>query len=69
MTFPDRLRQVVPDRGFTMAEVARLAGMSRQALHPIASGKNPAPTLPVLKRIADAMGLSLSELFEGVDEA
>lgn len=68
MTLADRLRAAIPDRGFTPAEVARLAGLHRQALHAIASGANPNPKLDTVARIAGALGLSLAELLEGVGE-
>jgi transcriptional regulator with XRE-family HTH domain len=68
MTLAVRLRQVITDRGFNVAEVAKLAGMHKQALHAIVQGGNASPKLDTLQRIADALGLTLSELLEGVGE-
>jgi transcriptional regulator with XRE-family HTH domain len=68
MTIAERLQSLIPDRGFNVAEVARLAGMHKQALHAIVQGTNDSPKLDTLRRIAGALGVTLAELFEGVGE-
>ena len=56
-----RIKQICDQKGITLAELARGAGMPREAL----SGqvfKN--PTLKTLSRIADVLEVEVYELFE-----
>jgi DNA-binding Xre family transcriptional regulator len=43
-------------RGISLSELARLTGMTRQALSRIERGENKNPTFSTLQRIADALG-------------
>ena len=52
----DRLRQLREQRGFSLAEVARLSGMTRQAVHRIETGENTNPKIDTIARIAQALG-------------
>jgi transcriptional regulator with XRE-family HTH domain len=50
----------------TLAEVATLAGVSRGMLSKIENGQT-SPSLDALRRIAHALGVSMSSLFRGFD--
>jgi transcriptional regulator with XRE-family HTH domain len=63
MTVADRLRRLLESRGFTIAEVAKLSGMSRQQAHRIVSGENDNPGVKVLGKLVESMGATLGELF------
>lgn len=67
LTLSDRLRRMLADRGFTISEAAKLAGMEKQQVHRIVSGKNPNPGIETLRKITDAMGGTLGELFADED--
>lgn len=63
-----RLQSLLDERGLSIAEVAREAGMAKQQLHAILSGKNPNPGVLTVQRIASAIGVTLAELFGAGDE-
>ena len=52
----NRLRQLREQRGFSLAKVARLSGMTRQAVHRIETGENTNPKIDTIARIAQALG-------------
>jgi transcriptional regulator with XRE-family HTH domain len=60
------MREVRRGRGETLDEVAnRIPRMDAKYLAEIERGWH-APTIPTAKRIADALGISLSRLFKGL---
>lgn len=63
MTLADRLRRMLDDRGYTIAETAKRAGMLKQQVHNIASGDNDNPGVKTLQRIVEAVGGTMGELF------
>jgi transcriptional regulator with XRE-family HTH domain len=68
MTLADRLRRLLDDRGLSIREVARIAGMHHQQVGAILSGDNPNPGVGTLGRIVEAAGGSLKELFDDEDQ-
>lgn len=64
-----RLRALLDDRGLTVAEVARDAGMHKQQLHAILTGQTVNPGILTIMRIVEAAGGTMAELFadEGGD--
>ncbi|MDR5683632.1 MAG: substrate-binding domain-containing protein [Armatimonadota bacterium] len=58
----NRVRAVRESRGLSQVELARLAGLSRQALSAIESGRY-LPNTAVALRLAGAMGCAVEELF------
>jgi transcriptional regulator with XRE-family HTH domain len=67
MTLSDRLRRMLDDRGCSIAEAAKLAGMERQQVWRIVTGKNASPEVLTLQRIVEAIGGTLGELFADED--
>lgn len=63
-----RLRRLLDRQGFSVAEVARDAGMAKQQLHVILSGKNPNPGILTITRIVEAAGGTMTELFGDGEE-
>jgi DNA-binding XRE family transcriptional regulator len=54
-----QLREAREAAGMSLADVANIAGMTRQAILAIESGKNANPKIETIRRIAQAFGLSL----------
>jgi transcriptional regulator with XRE-family HTH domain len=67
MTLSDRLRRMLDDRGCTISEAARMAGMGRQQVWRIVSGANPNPEYLTLTRLVEAVGGTMAELFADED--
>ncbi len=58
----NRLRRVREDRGLSQAELARRAGISRQALHAVETGRY-VPNTAVALRLARALECAVEDLF------
>jgi transcriptional regulator with XRE-family HTH domain len=67
MTLSERLHRMLDDRGCSISEVARIAGMQRQQVWRIVSGKNPNPNIQTIARIVEAAGGTMAELFTDDD--
>jgi XRE family transcriptional regulator, master regulator for biofilm formation len=65
---PRRLRTVLrtlrEQRGLTQDQVASRAGVTKPYLSQLESGARKNPSLPVLKRLAKALGVPVTELLE-----
>jgi len=57
-----RLREILKEKGFTIAQFAERVGISQSNLSNYMSGKI-SPTLDTLSKIADALDIEISELF------
>jgi transcriptional regulator with XRE-family HTH domain len=64
MTLSDRLRRMLDDRGCSISEAARMAGMEKQQTWRIVTGKNTNPGYLTVCRIVDAVGGTMKELHE-----
>jgi transcriptional regulator with XRE-family HTH domain len=64
----ERLRALADSAGWSLAELARAAGMSPSQLNDYLN-KGRSPGLDVLERFAGAFGLSLSDLLSGAPVA
>jgi len=62
-----RLRQLRIERGLTLEQVASEAGLTRGWLSKVENFRV-TPSLPALSSMASALDVSLSELFDGLDE-
>jgi len=63
---PKRLSHVLKKlrnaQGLTQEQVAEKAGVSKNYITMLETGTRKSPSLPVLKRLAKALGVSLTEL-------
>lgn len=62
----DRIREERQKRGLTLRQLAQMANISFGYLYHIEHGRN-VPSVAVLRRIADALGVPVSEFIEGDD--
>jgi len=53
--------EIIKEKGITKTDLAKRMGLSRESLYRIISGN---PTLENIQKLAGAMGVSVSELFE-----
>jgi len=57
-----RIKKIAKEKGLTIADVAKRMGIKAPALSRIINGSN--TTTDTLKRIADAIGVSVPDLFD-----
>lgn len=62
MTFADVLRRELDARGWSAADLANRAGVSRQYVHGILIGETTNPRIDKIYLIARALGTTLDEL-------
>lgn len=62
MDLKERVKVLLKDRGITQAELAEKIGVQGGTLSNAISGRY-SPTLDTLERIAEALGVSVAELF------
>lgn len=62
-----RIKSARLARGYTLDRVAELSGLGKGLLSKVENFRV-TPSLPTLSRLCEALGLSLPELFEGLDE-
>jgi transcriptional regulator with XRE-family HTH domain len=58
-----RLQALLARQGFSISEAARQAGMQKQACWLIVTGRNANPGVETVRRIVEAVGATLGELF------
>lgn len=56
-----RIREVLKEKGLRASELAKKIGMSESGLNQHINGN---PSVKTLEKIADALGVSITELFE-----
>lgn len=61
-----RLREILRDRSMTLKAFSELSGISQPNLSNYING-NVSPTLEMLTRIAESLGIPITELFEESD--
>lgn len=59
----NRLRELRADKGWSQARLAELAGVSRQTIQALESGKYD-PSLPLAFKLAALFRLRIEEIFE-----
>jgi len=62
-----RIRNIRKDKGITLIELSKMTGVAQATLSRIETG-DMLGTIECHQRVANSLGLSLSELYEGVDE-
>ena len=60
----ERLKRRRAERGWTAAELARRAGVSRAYLSRLEAGKTVRPSAAILERLAGALGTTVADLRE-----
>ena len=68
MTFGKLLAALLDEKGITAGELARRIGTNRSSIYSLINGKAKEPTLKRAKQIADALGVTLDELAERMDD-
>lgn len=63
------LRQLRTDAGMTPEELADDAGVSKSSVYRIESGETASPDVETLRRLADALDLTLSQFFGRIEGA
>ena len=58
------LKRLREERGLTQAELAKKASVTEAYVSMIEAGKRKSPSLPVLRRLAHALGKTMAELLE-----
>lgn len=61
MSFVDLVKQEMGKRGWNESDLAREAGMSRQAINFLLSGRTKSPSVDTIKQIARAFRLPVEE--------
>ncbi len=56
------IRRIREEKGLTQEQVAKRAGVTKQYVTMLERGARKAPTLPVLQRLAKALGVPVTEL-------
>ena len=62
-----RIKQLRLNRGYTLARVSELTGLSNGVLSKVENFRI-TPSLSTLSKIASALGVTMSDLFEGLDD-
>jgi transcriptional regulator with XRE-family HTH domain len=62
-----RVKAVRISKGYTLDRVAEISGLGKGLLSKVENFRV-TPSLPTLAKLCEALGMSLSELFEGLDE-
>jgi transcriptional regulator with XRE-family HTH domain len=56
------IKKLRTDRGLTQEQVAQKAGVTKNYITMLETGARKTPSLPVLKRLAKALGVPVTEL-------
>lgn len=59
-----RIRQLREERGLTQTELARKSGLAQPTLSELERGSKTNPSLKVLRRLADALGIDVADLIK-----
>lgn len=62
-----RIKSARMSKGYTLDRVAEISGLGKGLLSKVENFRV-TPSLPTLAKLCEALGLSLSELFDGLDE-
>lgn len=68
-TVADNIQRVMKSRGMNPASLAREAKVNPTGIYDIMSGKSRSPRLDTIHKIANALNVPVSYLFEARDEA
>lgn len=60
----DRITQLCRERGITVGKLCSMAGTTASTVHDIVSGVTANPRVYTLKRLCDALDITLSDFFD-----
>ena len=60
----NRIKEIIREKGYTMAEFAEVLGITRETLFRIVKS----PSSPTLERLSDALGVPVWQFFASTDE-
>ena len=63
-----RLKEVLQEKNISMSKLSRMSDISFSTISRIINDKNYSPTLTTLERIARAMDISISDLYEETEK-
>lgn len=64
MRYGDVLKLYLHEKGMTAGELARRIGINRGSVYALMDGRASEPTLTRAKQIADALGVTLQEMWD-----
>ena len=64
MTLAETIKKLRSERGLSSGQLAKLAGVSRGYVWQLENGSKTRPTLDVLQRLANALGVEVAEFCE-----
>ena len=62
--FSRRIRQLCMERGITVGKLCSMAGTTASTIHDIVNGVTANPRVFTLKKLCDALDITLSEFFD-----
>lgn len=62
-----RILQLCRERGITVGKLCSIAGTTASTVHDIVTGKTRNPRVFTLKKLCDALDISLSEFFDTLE--
>ena len=62
MALGENIRQILHDKWMSQAELARATGVDRTTISKLISGSRANPSVELVKKIADALGVTVDEL-------
>ncbi|KAF5069990.1 Cro/C1-type HTH DNA-binding domain protein [anaerobic digester metagenome] len=60
----ERILELCKERGITVGKLCSTAGTTASTVHDIVTGETKNPRVFTLKRLCDALGITLSEFFD-----
>jgi transcriptional regulator with XRE-family HTH domain len=64
MSLGDNIRTIRKAKGVTISDLSSITGVSRSTITDIENDKGRGPTITTLKKIADALGVSVDDFFK-----
>lgn len=69
VTYGEVLKLYLDERGMTAGDLARKIGINRGSVYSLMDGRAKEPTLTRAKEIADALGVTLQEMWDRMQES
>lgn len=59
----NRLKEIREDKGFSLSELERVSGVTRQTIHRLEKEEEDTANTKTLKSLADALGVKVTDFF------